>query len=115
QTAKGEGLEQNHQAARPLLERGCKDGKSQIACGWLSALLAEGLGGKADPKRAQQLASDACAAKDARGCFVLGRLTEFGEGTEPSPHGGAKLYDKACTLGDADGCAAALALAVAGI
>lgn len=115
QTKLGEGVKADPAAARPLLERGCQNGKTPFACVSLASLLAAGAGGKADPKKAYQYASDACAANDAEGCLVLGRLTEFGDGTERSPHGAAKLYSKACTLGSKEGCAGELALAVQGI
>jgi TPR repeat protein len=112
----GEGVSKDGQKARPLLEKGCpKDAPDLTVCVALASAHSRGIGGKASPARAYELANATCAKDVADGCALLGDLTEFGIGTDKNPHAAAKLYQKGCSLGSRDGCVGAAALAVDGV
>lgn len=96
--------------ARREFERAC-DGGHLYGCTMLATMVADGVGGPADPRRARELFAKACVvniswseASDAGACLMLGDMYAEGEGGPRQPARAAYLYARACDIGDGEAC-----------
>lgn len=96
--------------ARREYERAC-DGGHLGGCTMLATMVADGVGGPADLRRARQLFAKACvvniswsSASDAGACLMLGDMYAAGEGGPQKPARAAYLYARACDIGDGEAC-----------
>ncbi|MDP3384078.1 MAG: hypothetical protein Q8S47_12230, partial [Phenylobacterium sp.] len=96
--------------ARREFERACEGGHLS-GCTMLATMVADGVGGPADLRRARQLFAKACvvniswsSASDAGACLMLGDMYAAGEGGPQKPARAAYLYARACDIGDGEAC-----------
>lgn len=102
--------------ARREFERACEGGHLP-GCTMLGTMVADGVGGPADLRRARQLFAKGCvtniswsSASDAGACLMLGDMYAEGEGGPRQPARAAYLYARACDIGSGEGCDALVEL-----
>lgn len=89
-------------------ELACKAKPHGDDCVTLAGMLLDGVGLPKDPEKSREILEEACHAKFADGCRVLGLMYTEGLGTpynEGSFMLGARYYTKACELGSMQACA----------
>ncbi len=68
------------------------------------AIYAEGKLVPLDLAKARTMYDQACARRDAYGCFTAGMFASDGRGGPRSPEAAGERFDQACTLGHATAC-----------
>lgn len=100
----GNGVEQNYQAARELLET-LRDNDDQVqALFYLATIYDEGLGTEVNQEKSFELYQKAAQLGHPDSAYNVGFMYQHGEFVSEDLIAAQQWYEKSCELGDLDGC-----------
>lgn len=101
---KGQGDQQDYDAARDLYDEACFDGRDAESCMQQAYTSFKGVGGEEDWTYARNLYKQACDLENEKGCAGYGSMLYRGQGGAMRREEGKRLIQEACAAGDTWAC-----------